>query len=53
MNSPGGEASVSKDWSDWTGEGWPTGFMLRRPDGTTTQLDETYFGEFWNVIPDL
>src|SRR4051794_31790491 len=31
---------ISKDWSRWTGEGWPTGFTIHRPDGSTFPVDE-------------
>ena len=50
QHSDGQVSHISKDWSGWTGEGWPTGFTIERLDGSTFAVDEGHFGDGWQLV---
>ncbi|MGH9299243.1 MAG: hypothetical protein ACRDZT_04950, partial [Acidimicrobiales bacterium] len=51
IEHPDGQRShISKDWSGWMGEGWPTGFTIERPDGSSFPVDENHFGDGWQLV---
>ena len=50
---PDGQLSrIRKDWSGWSGEGWPMGFTIERPDGSTFDVDESHFGDGWTLTEE-
>lgn len=48
---PDGRVSyLQKDWSQWTGEGWPMGWTIETPDQQTLSFDEGHFGDGWRIV---
>jgi hypothetical protein len=52
LHHPDGRRSqIWKDWTSWSGEAWPMGWQVRRPDGVTMELEEDQWGDSWQFDP--